>query len=156
LKITFVWVGRTRDHEMKCAMERYLERIRRHAQVAVVVAPEVGDAPQYSLKHRLEREAKGILERLPRRGRALALDAAGQQMTSEEFARLLESELTAGGGHVHFVLGGPSGLSGEVLQRMDRRIALGRMTLPHELARLVLTEQVYRAFSILRGGPYHR
>ena len=156
MKITFVWVGRTRDREMERAMERYLERIRRHAQVAVVVAPEVGDTPQYSLEHRLEREAKGILERLPRRGRALGLDATGRQMTSEEFARLLESELTAGGGHVHFVLGGPSGLSGEVLQRMDRRIALGRMTLPHELARLVLAEQVYRAFSILRGGPYHR
>ena len=137
-------------------MERYLERIRRHAEVAVVVAPEVGDAPKYSLEHRLSREAKGILERLPRRGRALGLDATGRQLTSEEFARLLESQLTAGSGRLHFVLGGPSGLSGEVLARMDQRIALGRMTLPHELARLVLAEQVYRAFSILRGGPYHR
>jgi 23S rRNA (pseudouridine1915-N3)-methyltransferase len=77
-------------------------------------------------------------------------------VTSEELARLLESEMTAGGGHVHFVLGGPSGLSPEVLGQVDRRIALGRITLPHELARLVLVEQVYRAFSILRGGPYHR
>jgi len=156
LKITFVWVGRTRDHELERAMDRYLERIRRHVQVAVVVTPEVGDAPQYSPQHRLEREAKGILDRLPRRGRSMGLDSDGRQMTSEEFARLLESELTAGGGQVHFVLGGPAGLSGDVLQRMDRRIALGRMTLPHELARLVLAEQVYRAFTILRGGPYHR
>jgi 23S rRNA (pseudouridine1915-N3)-methyltransferase len=156
LKITFLWVGRTRDREMAGAMERYLERIRRHAEVSVDVAPEVGDAAQYSLEHRLEREARGILERLPKRGRSLGLDSRGKQLTSEEFARLLETELTAGGGHLHFVLGGPSGLSAGVMERMDQRIALGRMTLPHELARLVLAEQVYRAFSILRGGPYHR
>ena len=156
MKITFLWVGRTRDADLDRVIGRYLKRIEHHARVTVEAVPEVGDARQYSLEHRLEREGKGILARLPRRGRTLALDAKGKQLTSEELAALLESEMTAGGGHVHFLLGGPSGLSPEVLGRAHRRIALGRITLPHELARVVLVEQVYRAFSIRSGGPYHR
>ena len=156
MKITFLWVGRTRDAELLRLVERYLTRIGHYATVSTQVAPELKDGSRYSPEHRLEREGAGILERLPARGRSLGLDSRGETPTSKELAAILETEAVAGGGSLHFVLGGPSGLAPVVLARMDRRLSLSRLTLPHEMARLVLVEQIYRALSILRGGPYHR
>jgi len=155
-KLRFLWVGRTREADLTRGIERYLKRLQHYADVAVESAPEApgtsGKRPADAARH----EGKELLQRLAPRGHHLGLDPEGDALTSEGFARALESSLTAGGGHVQFVLGGPSGLSAEVRERMERRISLSPMTLTHEMARLFLVEQVYRAFTILRGGPYHR
>ena len=156
VKVSFLWVGRTRDADLARGIERYVGRLERYADVSVHVAAEARGAAGARPEYLAGQEGRALMRKLARRGHLVGLDPHGESLTSETFARALESSLTAGGGHVQFVLGGPDGLSPEVRGRMDRLVSLTPMTLTHEMARLLLLEQVYRAFTILRGGPYHR
>ena len=104
----------------------------------------------------LEKEGKKLLEALPAKGVVLALCVEGKQMDSEQFAALLSQYAVQGESSVHFVIGSSHGLSPLVKSRADRLFSLSKMTLPHQLARLVLTEQIYRAFQIGTGGKYHK
>ena len=155
VKLRFLWVGKTRDADLARGIDRYLARLEHYADVEVDVAAEARTTarkPEYQVQH----EGKSLMGKLARRGHLFGLDVRGESLSSEAFARLLENSLTAGGGRLQFVLGGPCGLSAEVRARMDRLLSLSPMTLTHEMARLLLVEQVYRALTILRGGPYHR
>jgi 23S rRNA (pseudouridine1915-N3)-methyltransferase len=104
------------------------------------------------------RDAEGerLLGRLPGAGQVVALTREGQSMSSDELARYLEERAVRSTPAVTFVLGGAFGLSSSVLDRAHRRLSLSPMTLPHDLARLVLAEQLYRAGTILRNEPYHK
>jgi 23S rRNA (pseudouridine1915-N3)-methyltransferase len=154
--LEFLWVGRTREPDLAAAIDRYRKRLEHYAEVRVRVAADAGRRAGRRPADVARREGEGLLRLLPARGRILGLDPGGRLLTSERFAAMLESELRAGGGRVTFVIGGPTGLAPEVRDRLDRRLALTPMTLTHEMARLVLVEQVYRAFTILRGGAYHK
>lgn len=97
-----------------------------------------------------------LLKRLPDRHRVWALDERGKELTSSELAQALKRHMDAGEQGIAFVVGGADGLPAPILARADFRWSLGRLTLPHRLARLILFEQLYRAISIVRGEPYHR
>jgi 23S rRNA (pseudouridine1915-N3)-methyltransferase len=116
--------------------------------------------PDRELAHGEERalraEADGVLRALPEGAYVIALDTGGAQRSSEEFAERLAALGLDGRSTVAFVVGGSAGLDASVLERADEALSLGKMTLPHQLARVVLLEQLYRAFRILRGEPYHR
>jgi 23S rRNA (pseudouridine1915-N3)-methyltransferase len=104
----------------------------------------------------LATEGERLLKRIPAGAYVIALDREkGRQLSSEEFARKLGSLGVSGRSHVAFVLGGPLGLSQELLEKADERLSLGNITLPHALARVVLLEQIYRAVKIERGEKYH-
>lgn len=104
----------------------------------------------------LATEAGKLSKRLPTGAYVVALDRErGKELSSEELARRLDSLATSGRGHVAFVIGGPLGLSPEMLNQADARLSLGRITLPHSLARVVFLEQLYRAVKIHRGEKYH-
>jgi 23S rRNA (pseudouridine1915-N3)-methyltransferase len=153
-RVRLLWVGRTRDPDLARGIDRYVQRLQRYATVEVDVAPEPKGAFRPEELVRLEGAA--LQARLAARGRRLGLDPGGTEVTSEGLARLLEQALVAGGGQVQFVVGGPNGLAEEVAKTLDLRVSLSRLTLTHEMARLLLLEQLYRAFTILRGEPYHR
>jgi 23S rRNA (pseudouridine1915-N3)-methyltransferase len=116
----------------------------RHARIETIELPESDP----------EREGEAILRRLPEDAYVCALDREGRGVTSEDFARFLE-ERRAGGRDVCFVIGGPFGLSSAVLERAAERISLGAITLPHQLARVVFLEQLFRAHKIVLGQTYH-
>jgi 23S rRNA (pseudouridine1915-N3)-methyltransferase len=101
-------------------------------------------------------EAADVLKALPEAAHVIALDLAGRQLSSEQLAEHLEQLSVRGRSNVAFVIGGSHGLDASVLQRADERLSLGPMTLPHNLARVVLLEQLYRSFKIRRGEPYHK
>lgn len=138
--IRFVVVGKLKSEWARSACEDYFKRIRRFAKPEL---REVSDSDP-------EREGAEILSGIGQ-STLVACDPGGKAWSSEELAELLGRE-----GAVSFVIGGPEGLSAKVLARANHKIAFGRITLPHELARVVLLEQVYRGFTILRGHPYHR
>ncbi len=119
----------------------YLARIRRYTPIEV---RELGDEP-------------ALLAALPERGRLVLCDERGDNLSSEELARKLIAveELRGGGAPLCFAVGGADGFSAAARARAARAIAFGRITLPHRLARIVLYEQIYRAYTILRGEPYH-
>lgn len=149
--IRVVWVGRTRAGPAAEWIEEYLRRISRFCPIEIT---EVKDASGRG-RGRAARETKSLLDRLPSRGLIVALDEAGKQMTSPELARFLERSL-ATRPELAFVLGGPEGLGAGLLGAAGATLSLSRLTLTHEMARVVLLEQLYRAFTILKGSPYHR
>jgi 23S rRNA (pseudouridine1915-N3)-methyltransferase len=133
----------------------YLKRLRRLFPVEVVEVPEE-DLSRRSPEEVLAAEARKILKRIPSGAYVISLDRErGEPVSSEKLARRLNSLGISGRSHVAFILGGPLGLSQEVLKRADALVSFGPVTLPHALARVVLLEQLYRAAKINRGEKYH-
>lgn len=154
MRITIVAVGRLKEGFWRDAVAEYLKRLTAYATVNVV---EVADRDSGRDEARaLADEGADILKSIPEGAYVVALDLAGKQVDSEQFASKLERLGIEGRSSIVFVIGGSVGLSAEVLKRADERLSLGRMTLPHNLARVVLVEQVYRAFRIIRNEPYHK
>jgi 23S rRNA (pseudouridine1915-N3)-methyltransferase len=104
----------------------------------------------------LAEEGKAIEQTLESGNYLVALDRAGKPISSEQLAQLLRKQIDAGIRKMDFIIGGPVGLDTQIIERANLRLSLSAMTLPHELARVVLLEQLYRAFTILRGEPYHK
>jgi 23S rRNA (pseudouridine1915-N3)-methyltransferase len=155
-KITIVAVGRLKEHHWREAAEEYLKRLTPYASVQVV---EVADR-DVCRDETAARAAEGadVLRALQVAGSShvVALDVAGTQLSSEGLAQWLADHALYGQSSLTFFVGGASGLAPDVLARADERLSFGPMTLPHQMARVVLLEQLYRAFRIMRGEPYHR
>jgi 23S rRNA (pseudouridine1915-N3)-methyltransferase len=151
---SIVAVGRLKGWAAE-GCDDYLARLRRYFPVEVVEVPEE-DMNRRSAREVLAAEGERLLKRIPAGGHVVALDREkGKPLSSEELARTLDSLGVSGRSHVAFVLGGPLGLSPEVLGRADELLSFGPITLPHALARVVLLEQLYRAVKIGRGEKYH-
>lgn len=145
-------VGRLRPFYREAADE-YLRRLRRVAEVREVELREAGRAGPPPVQRR--EEGKSFRSALPAGGLTVALDQRGEGWSSEALGRRLEGWRQAGR-TVSFLIGGAVGLDDELLDRADHRWSLGALTLPHELARVIVVEQLYRGFTILRGEPYHK
>jgi 23S rRNA (pseudouridine1915-N3)-methyltransferase len=154
MRLLVLAVGRLKERHWREAAGEYVKRLGRYAKVDTIELADrdLGEGGAERAK-RLEGEA--LLKALPEGSRIVALDAGGTQFTSEGLAGWLEEHMVRGTSHVTFVMGGSAGLDDAVLARADERLSLGKMTLPHQLARVVLLEQVYRAFRIIRNEPYH-
>jgi 23S rRNA (pseudouridine1915-N3)-methyltransferase len=151
---TIVAVGALKEWATEGA-EDYLKRLRRFFAVEVVEVSEE-DLNKKVREEVLAAEGIRLLRRVPARAYVIALDREkGELLASEELARRLNSLGLSGRSHVAFVLGGPLGLSPEVLKKADAVVSFGPVTLPHALARVVLLEQLYRAAKINRGEKYH-
>ena len=153
-RATIVAVGKLRGWAAE-GSEDYVKRLRRYFPVEVTEVAEE-DMNRRSPEEVLSAEASRLLKRVPSGAYVIALDREkGKPLSSEELARRLEALGVSGRSHVAFVLGGPLGLSPELLGQSDEVLSFGRMTLPHALARVVLLEQLYRAAKIERGEKYH-
>ncbi len=153
MALHLVAVGRVRDLALRAACQEYLGRIRRMWSLEVhEVRPPAGRFPP---AERMRREGDGLLAAIPPRALTIALTRTGRSETSEGFARRL-SGWQAGTRDVAFVIGGADGLDPRVRHRCEEALSLSSLTLPHELARVVLLEQLYRAGTIKRGTPYHK
>ncbi len=153
-RATIVAVGKPKGWAAEGA-EEYAKRLRRYFPVAVVEVPEE-DLNRRTPREVLDTEAEKLLRRIPNGAYVISLNRErGEGLSSENLARRLETLGLSGQSHVAFVLGGPLGLSPEVLGRADSVVSFGRITLPHALARVVLLEQLYRAAKINRGEKYH-
>jgi 23S rRNA (pseudouridine1915-N3)-methyltransferase len=153
LKLRILSIGKDRSGLYQPAIEEYARRVGRFARLELLELPEARRHAGTPLAKVEEGEA--LLARLGPRERVVALDERGQAHGSVELARRLQAWLE-GGRDVAFLVGGSDGLADAVLARAEERISLSRLTLAHRLARLVLAEQLYRAFTILRGEPYHK
>lgn len=140
MKLRVAWVGKTKERAIQSLTLEYLKRLSRYT-------------PTESME--LATEA-ALAKQLDRPGQLLiALDSQGKQLSSEEVAQLLADHQNRGTQALLFAIGPADGWSPEMLQRATLKLSLGRMTLPHELARVVLLEQLYRGYTILKGHPYH-
>lgn len=159
MKISIVCVGKIKESFYREAVAEYAKRLSRYCKPEVIeVADEKtpdGAPPQMEDQIR-EKEGRRILDKLPEDAFVCTLEIGGRRLSSEAFARWME-KLTVGGiSHIMFVIGGSLGLHESVGRRSDFSLSFSDMTFPHQLMRVILTEQIYRAFRIIHGEPYHK
>jgi 23S rRNA (pseudouridine1915-N3)-methyltransferase len=153
LKLHFVWIGKTKDRHCAALTAEYLDRIKRFAGCEV---SELKEQTGGDDKRIIAAESVKLLSALEKDDFLVLLDERGRELTSPELAEFVSARQQAGVKRLAFVIGGFAGVSDEVKQRANVQLSLSRMTLTHELARVILTEQIYRAFTLLAGLPYHK
>ncbi|MGD9587601.1 MAG: 23S rRNA (pseudouridine(1915)-N(3))-methyltransferase RlmH [Pyrinomonadaceae bacterium] len=150
MKFRFVWIGKTRDKNWKALQDEYLGRLSHFLRCEVKEIRE----PAGGVDKRIE--GNRILEILNPKSFVCLLDESGTMLSSAEMARQIENWQTRSLKEVTFVIGGADGVSGEVAERADLRLSLSFMTFTHEMARVIVLEQLYRAFTIISGYPYQK
>jgi 23S rRNA (pseudouridine1915-N3)-methyltransferase len=154
MHVRLLSVGRPRDAEAGALHDRYAQRIERFGvRYESRWVAEVRAGGRFSDDHVREREARSLIEQLDDRGTVVAVDGTGEMLSSERLAKELPRWMRP---RLTLVVGGPLGLHASLLARADRCWSLSALTLPHELARVVVAEQLYRALSMLKGVPYHK
>lgn len=156
MQIRILWVGKTKNPSIKTLIADYLGRIHHLIPCEIVEIRDLSKGRSLGAVQLIAAEGEEIAKNLPNAGKVVALDETGSQYTSEGFARWLESEQNAGTKTISFVIGGPEGLSPTLAQRARMVLSMGKMTWTHEMCRVLLLEQVYRALCIMRNIPYHR
>jgi 23S rRNA (pseudouridine1915-N3)-methyltransferase len=150
MRFKFIWVGKTGDKNWKALQDEYLRRLSRHINCEI---KEVKDA---SGPEAVKTEGNGILAKLNQSTFVTLLDVTGRHLSSQELAAEIERWQIRAIREVAFVIGGADGVSPQVAERADFRLSLSFLTLTHEMARVVLIEQLYRAFTIIKGFPYQK
>ncbi|MCM3664476.1 23S rRNA (pseudouridine(1915)-N(3))-methyltransferase RlmH [Mesobacillus subterraneus] len=159
MHISIVTVGKLKEKYLKQGIEEYLKRLGSYAKIDVVEVPdekapeELSETEMVQVK---QKEGERILAKINPDTYVIALAINGKLKSSEELADTIDKLATYGKSKIAFVIGGSLGLSDEVLKRSDEQLSFSKMTFPHQLMRLILVEQVYRAFRINRGEPYHK
>lgn len=156
MKFRFIWIRSHAEPELGEAIERYAARIRHFFPVEIVELPPERGRRSKDDAVVLRSDSARLLAALPPQGLVAVLDERGELLDSLKFARWLERVTIDHPHGVSFVMGGDVGLGEDVRKRGDKVLALSRMTLPHQLARVVLLEQVYRACTLIRNVPYHK
>lgn len=158
VRLAILAVGKMKDGPERELQSRYLDRARAAGRSLGFSALDLFEVPEGRSNRAADRkaeEAKFILERMED-GILIALDEKGETPTSEKFSAMLRDYLERGEKSLIFVIGGADGLPDDILTKATKKIAFGAMTLPHQLARILLTEQIYRAMTLMSGHPYHR
>lgn len=154
MRLRLLQVGKPRDAEAASLHDRYSDRIRRlGVAYESIWVPDEKPGGRFSDEHVREREARSLTDKLGRGGTVVVLDRRGRSLSSDRLSRRIEGWATP---RATFVVGGPLGLPDGFLERADFRWALSDLTFPHELVRVILVEQLYRALTMLRGVPYHK
>lgn len=153
MRLRLIWVGKTRDEHIRALVEEYLKRLKRFARCEVT---ELERSPAQTAHEGIEDESRRILSALRQDALTILLDVEGREWSSTALAAEVEKWQVRGTKEVAFVIGGHNGVSAEVAKRANLRWSLSRLTLTHEMARIVLVEQLYRAYTIIHGLPYQK
>jgi 23S rRNA (pseudouridine1915-N3)-methyltransferase len=155
VKLRLLCVGKLSESYLREGAEEYAGRIRRYAPLTIQELKEEKAGKKGDPRYIRDQEGERILEKIGAEAWVVVLDEQGQAQRSEELAALLEQHMVQGTGELVLVIGGAYGLSAAVKQRADLLLSLSALTLTHQLARLLLLEQIYRGFTIVRREPYH-
>lgn len=158
MKFTFLTIGKIKEKWMRQGIEEYLKRLSPMAKVEILSPDEekMPENPSPALKEKvMEKEGDKLLKYLKDEDFLILLDLKGKSVTSEGLADILQKKMVAGTSHFFFMIGGPYGNGENIRKRADLKISISAMTFTHQMARLILAEQVYRAMKIIRHEPYH-
>lgn len=155
MKIVLLLTGKTTEKHIADGVEIYAGRLKKYCKFDIITIPELKDARKMPVKEQKMREGKKILEFLGKDDISILLDEKGTEFRTADFAQWLEAKSQMQGKRLVFVVGGPWGFSEEVVESARFSISLSKMTFPHQLVRLLFAEQLYRAFTIIKGEPYH-
>ncbi len=150
MRFRFVWIGKTKDKNWRALQEEYLARLSHFARVEI---SEIKESQPHEMK---EIEGRRILEILPEKAFAVLLDVGGKQIASHELAAEIENWQNRSLKEIFFIIGGQDGASEALIARANYKLSLSKMTFTHETARVILLEQIYRAFTIIHRFPYQK
>lgn len=151
---TLLFVGKTTDAHIEALCQDYLKRLTHYLPVRVQVIPELRNTKAMTPDQQKQAEGELILRAVPQSAELILLDEHGREYRSIEFAQQIQKKMSSGR-DIFFAIGGPYGFSQAVYARANSKISLSQMTFSHQMVRLFLIEQIYRAMTILRGEPYH-
>jgi 23S rRNA (pseudouridine1915-N3)-methyltransferase len=155
MRITLVVVGKTEDKYLIEGIEKYLSRLKHYITFSLIVIPELKNTKSLTEAQQKSKEAESILKQISNPDVLILLDEKGKKYTSVGFSDYLNKQMIGSVQHLVFVIGGPYGFDESVYKRANSSISLSDMTFSHQMVRLFFIEQLYRAFSILKGEPYH-
>jgi 23S rRNA (pseudouridine1915-N3)-methyltransferase len=155
MKITLLLIGKTEDAYLKEGIEKYLKRLQHYIKIDVVEIAELKNTKALTQEQQKMKEAELILKKLSATDQVILLDEKGVQLTSPQFADYLDKKAISSVNNLVFIVGGPYGFDQSIYQRASDKISLSRMTFSHQMVRLFFVEQLYRAFTIIKGEPYH-
>jgi 23S rRNA (pseudouridine1915-N3)-methyltransferase len=155
MKIAFIQNGRTSDKNLLSAIDDYSERIRKYTVFEVLTVPELKNTKNMPHAEQKIKEGLKILQLLGKDDYVILLDERGKEFRTVEFVVVMQKLMMIQKKRIVFITGGPFGFSDEVYSRGDMKMSLSQMTFPHQLVRLLFLEQLYRAFTIIKGEPYH-
>jgi 23S rRNA (pseudouridine1915-N3)-methyltransferase len=152
MKLRFIWPGKTKDEHLRALVAEYLKRLQRFVRCEVIETREVAGSDRSSV----DKESQRILDAIPANSLTVLLDVQGREWTSHELADQVRNWENDSIKDVAIVIGGQDGVNSEVADRAQKRWCLARLTLTHEMARVLALEQIYRAYTINRGLPYQK
>lgn len=155
MKITLLTVGKTDKDWVRQGMDIYASRLRHYIPFSLVEIPELKNVSALTKDQIKSREGELILKNVRPTDDLILLDERGKEAPSVEFAKMLQDKITYIGKDIVFVIGGAYGFSQEVYARSNSKVSLSRMTFSHQMVRAIFLEQLYRAFTIMKGEPYH-
>lgn len=159
MNITIITVGKLKEKYLKDAIDEYSKRLSRYCKLDIIELPDEKTPDNASAKEEeaiKEKEGQNILSKIKDNMIVIAMDLGGKQLSSEEFSDYIDNLGVTGNSNIAFIIGGSLGISKAILNRANYKLCFSKMTFPHQLFRVMLLEQIYRSFRIMKGEPYHK
>ncbi|GAB3918826.1 23S rRNA (pseudouridine(1915)-N(3))-methyltransferase RlmH [Mucilaginibacter boryungensis] len=155
MKITLLSIGKTDDAYIKEGIDKYLKRLKHYTKLELVDLPELKNTKALTQDQQKTKEAELLLKKIAPTDFVILLDEKGTEFSSSQFAAYLDKKAISSTSSIIFIIGGPYGFDTSVYQRANDKLSLSRMTFSHQMVRLFFVEQLYRAYTIIKGEPYH-
>jgi 23S rRNA (pseudouridine1915-N3)-methyltransferase len=155
MKIKVLVIGKTDDKNLQLLIDKYKKRLGHYIRFEIEVIPDLKNVKNLSEKEQKEKEGVLLLKKVGASDQLWLLDEKGQEFRSLEFSKFIQRKMNAGIKQLILVIGGPYGFSDEIYRKATGKLSLSKMTFSHQMIRLFLVEQIYRAFTILKNEPYH-
>ena len=155
MKITLLTVGKTDKDWVRQGLDIYVSRLKHYIPFSIVEIPELKNVSALTKEQIKSKEGELILKNIRPTDDVILLDERGKEYTSVELARIIQDKISYAGKDIVFIIGGAYGFSDAVYQRSNSKLSLSKMTFSHQMVRAIFAEQIYRAFTIMRGEPYH-
>jgi 23S rRNA (pseudouridine1915-N3)-methyltransferase len=155
MKITFITVGKTQEAYLKEGIDKYVKRLKFYTKLTIIEIDELKNTKALNQEQQKAKEAELILKKILPSDHVILLDENGMEVSSTQFAAYIDKKALGSIANLVFVVGGPYGFSASVYERANDKLSLSAMTFSHQMVRLFFVEQLYRAFTIIKGEPYH-
>jgi 23S rRNA (pseudouridine1915-N3)-methyltransferase len=155
MKITLLSIGKTEDAYIRTGMDKYLKRLKHYTRLEVTELPELKNTKALTQEQQKAKEAEMLFKKIASTDFVILLDEKGTELSSGQFAAYLDKKAIASTPNLVFIIGGPYGFDPAAYQRANDKLSLSRMTFSHQMVRLFFIEQLYRAYTIIKGEPYH-
>jgi len=155
MKITFLTVGKTEEAWLKEGIDKYIKRLKHYARLTIIEIDELKNTKSLTAEQQKVKEAELILKKISPTDHVILLDEKGNELSSTQFAAYINKKSLGSISSLIFIVGGPYGFDQSVYERANDKLSLSNMTFSHQMVRLFFVEQLYRAFTIIKGEPYH-